>query len=415
MRIKHPTQKRAAIYKQSKSPFWYLDYYIDINGNSKRKQVNTKTEDKDKAFDQLNEVILVNRLVKEGKIDLKETKYISVSDLAKKKIKELNKEKTEKVIYKDYIRKLKEIEEHYKKFDIKKLNKAELRNYFSNKKYSQTQLRITRKAFLYIFEEAEENGYIEIIPTFPKVNLKEKVSRESFDKDKLEILKQRYLKKSANGKSYKTRENFELLYYFVSILEETGIRYGELREIENKNIIKEGTNTLLKLNKSKTSKRTVLVSIQAAFLINKIKDDNKKYLFERKTDQFLPNFSQIYKTDKDSNEEYFKELEISDKTIYCIRHTFINKKIKEGKDLYQLAMHCGTSLKMIEEWYQDTIINSDYNNIYDDKEVDLLDQLADQISRDLGQTKENNPERILKREIEEGYQEVSIEDFLKHN
>ena len=78
-------------------------------------------------------------------------------------------------------------------------------------------------------------------------------------------------------------------------------------------------------------------------------------------------------------------------------------------------MHCGTSLKMIEEWYQDTIINSDYNNIYDDKEVDLLDQLADQISRDLGQTKENNPERILKREIEEGYQEVSIEDFLKHN
>ena len=290
MRIKHPTQKRAAIYKQKKSPFWYLDYYIDINGKSKRKQVNTKTEDKDKAFDQLNEVILVNRLVKEGKIDLKDSTYKSVSEIAQKKIKELNKEKDIKIIYKDYIRKLKEIEEYYKKFDIKKLNKAELRSYFSGKKYSQTQLRITRKAFLYIFEEAEENGYIEIIPTFPKVNLKEKIRRESFESEKLEILKDRYLKKSANAKNYKTKENFELLYYFNSILKETGIRYGELREIENKNIIKDGNHTLLKLEKSKTSKRTVLISVQAEFFIMKIQDNSKKYLFER-SDNVIPNFS----------------------------------------------------------------------------------------------------------------------------
>lgn len=397
MRIKHPTQKRAAIYKQSKSPYWYLDYYIDINGKQKRKQVNSKTEDQNKAFDQLNEVILVNRLVKEGKIDLKDSSYKSVSEIANKIIKDLDKKKNIKTIYKDYIRKLKEIEKHYKKFDIKKLNKAELRNYFNKSEYSQTQLRITRKAFLYIFEEAEENGYIEIIPTFPKVNLKEKIRRESFDKDKLEILKDRYLEKSANAKNYKTKENFELLYYFVSILEETGIRYGELRQIENKNIIKEGNHTLLKLEKSKTSKRSVLISVQAEFFIMKIQDNSKKYLFER-SDNVIPNFSQIFKTDKECNFDFFKELEILDKTIYCIRHTFINKKIKEGKNLYQLAIHCGTSLKMIEEWYADIIVNSDYNNIYDNKEVDLLDQFADTMILDFVKNKKYNPKKILSKE-----------------
>ena len=89
MRIKHPTTKRAAIYKQKNSPYWYLDYYIDIDGKTKRKQINSKTEDKDKAFDQLNEIILVNRLVREGKIDLKDTHYKSVNEIAKIIIKTL--------------------------------------------------------------------------------------------------------------------------------------------------------------------------------------------------------------------------------------------------------------------------------------------------------------------------------------
>jgi integrase len=393
MRIKHPTTKRAAIYKQKNSPYWYLDYYIDIEGKTKRKQINSKTEDKDKAFDQLNEIILVNRLVREGKIDLKDTHYKSVNEIAKIIIKTLEPSIKQKPIHKAYIRKLKEIEKHYKKFDIKKLKKAELRNYFNKLEYSQTQLRITRKAFLYIFEYAEENNYIEVIPTFPKVVLKEKNRRESFDIEKLDILKERYLKKSVTTKNKIAKENFELLYYFVSILEETGIRYGELRELETKNIIKDNGNTLLKLDKSKTSKRTVLISIQAAFLIMKI-NHKQKYLFERK-DGVIPNFTQIFKTDKESDEKYFKSLNIFDKTIYCIRHTFINKKIKEGKDLYQIAIHCGTSLKMIEDWYSDMIVNSDYNNIYDDQKVDLLDQLADQIGRDFEQTKKYHPEKII--------------------
>jgi integrase len=387
MRIKHPTTKRAAIYKQKNSPYWYLDYYIDIEGKPKRKQINSKTEDKDKAFEQLNEVILVNRLVKEGKIDLKDSSYKSVSDITKIIIKRLDKLKNKKTIYIDYIRKLKEIEKNYTKFDIKKLKKAELRNYFNEDEYSQTQLRITRKAFLYIFEYAEENNYIEIIPTFPKVELKEKIRRESFEKEKLDILKDRYLAKSSLTKNKKAKENFELLYYFISILEETGIRYGELRELETKNIIEENNNTLLKLEKSKTSKRTVLISVTAAFLITKI-NNNQKYLFERKLDGVIPSFTQIFKTDKDSNKDFFEELNILDKTIYCIRHTFINQKIKEGKDLYQIAIHCGTSLKMIEEWYSDMIVNSDYNNIYDDN--NLLDDLADVVMNDYAKEQSTN-------------------------
>jgi integrase len=391
MRIKHPTDNKACLYKQKGSKKWYLEYYIEVNGKKKRKQKSAKTEDQTSAMRQLDEILLVSRLVKEGKIDLKDSHYKSVNEIIKIIIKRLEKAPKQKSIYKDYIRKLKDIEEYYKKFDIKKLNKAELRDYFDNKEYSQTQLRITRKAFSYIFEYAEENNYIETVPKFPKVELKEKIRRESFDKKSLDILKERYLKKSAESNNYKTKENFELLYYFVSILEETGIRYGELRELETKNIIQDDEKTLLKLEKSKTSKRTVLISIQASFLIMKI-NNHQKYLFER-SDRVIPNFTQVYKTYKESNEEYFKYLNIFDKTIYCIRHTFINQKIKEGKDLYQIAIHCGTSLKMIEDWYSDMIVNSNYNNMYDDQKIDLLDQLADSIALDYGRTKENNPEK----------------------
>ena len=221
----------------------------------------------------------------------------------------------------------------------------------------------------------------------------EKIRRESFDKDKLEILKERYLKKSSETKNKIAKENFKLMYYFISILEETGIRYGELRQLETKNIIEDNGKTLLKLEKSKTSKRTVLIPIQASYLITKI-NNNQKYLFER-SDGVIPNFTQVFKTDKDSNKKYFENLNIFNKTIYCIRHTFINQKIKEGKDLYQIAIHCGTSLKMIEEWYDDMIVNSDYNNIYDDKKVDLLDQLADSMILDFTQTKKYHPEKII--------------------
>jgi integrase len=383
MRIKHSTNSRASIYKQKGSKKWYLDYYIEIDGKPTRKQISSRTTDEKEALTQLDEIILVNRLVKEGKIDLKEKKYISINKITQVIIKRLKKPTKPKKIYKEYIRILKIIEIYYKNFDIKKLNKAELRNFFSDDDYSQTNLRVIRKGFLYIFEYAEENGYIETIPKFPQVELKKPVKRESYTKEELEFLKERFLKISRRNSNTVIKDNFRLMYFFICILEETGIRYGELRELETKNIISENGNTLLKLDKSKTSPRKVLIPIQAEFLIDQI-NNNQKYLFER-TDGKIPDFSKVFQTEKSRNIEIYKTLKIEDKTIYCVRHTFINEKIKEGKELFYIAQHCGTSLKMIQDFYADMIVNRDYNNIYDNE--NLSDQMADIIIKDYEQEK----------------------------
>lgn len=370
MRIKHDREKTASIYKQQGSKKWYLEYYIEIEGVRKRKQVSSKTEDKKEAFRQLEEILTVTKLIKEGKINLKETNYKSVNEICDVIIKRLLKIINKKTIYKAYIRKLKEIKEEFKNIDIKKLEKPQLRCFFEKKEYSQTQLNVTRKSFLYIFEYAEENNLINKIPSFPKIEMLEKEKRESFKKEDLKILKERFYFISEIHKNKITRENFKLLYYFISILEETGLRYGELREIENKNIIKKENETFLIIDKSKTNKRTVLISIKANFLIEKIKNKSK-YLFERE-DGKIPDFTQIFGRDREKNKNYYKELNIYKKTIYCIRHTFINEKIKEGKQLFYIAQHCGTSLKMIEDFYSDMIVNRDYNNIYNNTENDNL-------------------------------------------
>ncbi len=379
MRIKHPTE-RAAIYKQGKSNNWYLDYYIVVDGKNKRKQKGAFTQDKEEAMRQLEEIILVNRLVREGKIDLKETHYKSVSDIAKIIIKRFKKSENKKPIYKDYIRKLKEILKEYKNFDIKKLDKPELRKFFFNKTYSQTQLRITRKSFSLIFEYAEENNFIEKIPTFPSVDLKEKEERESYTEEELKFLKNRFTELSQTSKNKKGRENFLLLYYFIELLELTGIRYGELREIKTNNIYQRDNQTYIKIDKSKTAKRTILSPKNAVFIIEKL-DKGQEYLFERE-DKKIPDFSQVLQGDRQRNEKLYKELNIHHKTLYNIRHSFINKKIIEGKELFMIAQHCGTSLQMIQEYYSDMIVNRDYNNIYQSDFETEMDEWADMIIMD---------------------------------
>jgi integrase len=412
MREKHPTNSKASIYKQKGSKNWYLDYYIELDGKTKRKQVSSKTSDKKEALRQLDEILIVARLIKEGKIDLKEKNYKSVSDIAKIIIKRLEKPTKPKSIYKEYIRILRQIEKHYKNFDIKKLNTAELRTYFNEDEYSQTNIRVIRKGFLYIFEYAEENNLIDKIPKFPKVEIKKPVKRESFEKEELDIVKERMLKISRRNSNITIKENFNLMYYFLYILEETGIRYGELRELETKNIIEQNGSTFLKLVKSKTNKRRVLISVKAAFLILKI-NNNQKYLFER-TDGKIPDFSKIFQTEKSRNIEIYKKLNIENKTIYCVRHKFINEKIQEGKELFMIAQHCGTSLKMIQDFYADQIVNRDYNNIYNSNTS--LDDLADAIGRDYEYTKEHSPELIVKLDDDNiNIQNKGIEDLLNQS
>lgn len=366
-----------------------MEYYVQINGRKTRKQKATGTDNKEEAFKQLEEVLLVARLVEEGKIDLKETNVKTVKTVCKKVIKELDDKTIQKVIYKDYKRKLKDISEFYNTLNIRDLDRLALKKYF-NKPFSATQLRISRKAFRLVFEYAEEHNLIEKIPVFPPVEIKKVKEKEDYTDQQIRELQYRYLEKSKSSKNQTARENFKLLSIFINVLNQTGMRFGELKHLRVEDITTEDDQTYFKIRKSKvdSAKRKILVDISINQVIKPIYSKGKKYLFER-LDGVLPDFTNIYRGDRDRYIKDFKSAGLEDFTLYNIRDCFIKRKIKENKDIYFIAQYVGSSIEMIQRFYAANFINRNYENIHDT--TNDLNHLADML----------NLERIEKMETQD--------------
>lgn len=371
MRIKHPTE-RAAIYKQKGSNKWYIEYYVKINGKNVRKQKSAGTEDKEVALRELDKALLVADYIEQGKIDLKESNNTTVSRIVKKVIKSLEPKLHEKTIYKDYIRKLGDISEALGKTNIKSIDNLTLKSYFDSK-MSQTQLIITKKAFTLIFEYAQDHKYIESFPRFPKVEIKKVEEREAIPESTIYFLVKFFTALSQSSKSSIARENFKLLSYFIILLYQTGMRYGELRHLKNKNIDLDNENILIDKSKVGVS-RQIKISSESRPFFDFLKTD-REYLFSRE-DLKLPDFSQVFKQAKERYIDTWQEYQADKYTLYNIRHSFINKKLLEERNLFFVAMHCGTSIKMIEKYYADLLIAKDKSLIFE-KEEDKMDMWAD--------------------------------------
>ena len=360
-----------------KSKNFYMEYYITIDGKRTRKQKATGTTDQAEAMRQLDEVLLVSRLVEEGKIDLKQSNTKTVNQIAKQVIKELDKRTIQKVIYKDYKRKLNDIAEVYKNLNIKHLDRLKLKEYF-NKPFSNTQLIISRKSFSLIFEYAEENKLIEKIPTFPSVEIKSRKDKENYNDQVIYALYDRFEYLSKNSKNEIGRENFKLLSIFIMLLYRTGMRYGELRNLKTKNIYEENDNYYFKIEKSKVekAKRIILIDTYTVNIVKSNLDKRKEYFFQR-LDGILPQFTQVFKGERDRNIKEYKKINLEEFTLYKIRDMFIKRKIREGKDIYFIATYTGTSIEMIQKHYAANFINRDYQNIHD---IDQdMNDFADQI------------------------------------
>ena len=123
------------------------------------------------------------------------------------------------------------------------------------------------------------------------------------------------------------------------------------------------------IEKSKTRTRKILVDTESrnilTLLLELKKDKNKEtFVFSRIIDHVVPDFSGIIQRDREENPDWYEEKNLENFVLYQLRHSFINKKIIEGKDLLMIAQHCGTSLEMIQKNYLDQIVNRDIENIY---------------------------------------------------
>ncbi len=377
-RWKHP-ETSAYLYKQKQSKNFYMEFYDHRNI---RTQKTTKTDDLETAKRVLERALGVREALLSGDYVTKEKKKVTVKRVCEEKILAMSKSEGLKG-QKENTRHLLLIAEQIGHIDIQKLTKKDLMPIYE-KQLSATKRANFNRAFALLFEYAIDSEYIDKAPSLPTATVKPPNPRESADEKVINGLINYFLTKKR--KTAKAQENAELLALFLMFLNSTGIRYGEARNIKYKDILEPrifqvGEESIsayvLKIGKSKTRTRKILLPDTGNGVINYSKiikirygeyfPSPESYLFGR-ADGVLPDFTNILKEDRKNNIKLYEENGWQDFVCYQARHTFINKKILDGKGLFHIAQHTGTSIEMIQKFYADALQTRDYKQIFNDSD-----------------------------------------------
>lgn len=221
------------------------------------------------------------------------------------------------------------------------------------------------------------NGYLEKVPTFPKISA-QKNRRPAFDRRDWDKLT-RFLREFIKIKHGPTRRDRMLLINYVLVLANTGIRVGEARTLKWRDIrpIKNpedpsAMNVALMV-KGKTGKRDVVArSGEVTKYFNRILELRRTDLTNPKSDVFEkqdvpldsfvfcgPNGKPILSFKNSFNSLIDKAGVATDsygqrRTIYSLRHTYATTRLQQGVNQYVLARNMGTSVAMLEDFYGHT-------------------------------------------------------------
>ncbi|TWB34314.1 tyrosine-type recombinase/integrase [Nitrospirillum pindoramense] len=187
-----------------------------------------------------------------------------------------------------------------------------------------------------------------------------KVSREEFTPDeyrKLHSFARAWIKKGRADKNtwYRT-----MVYNFILVMTNTGMRPPEARNLLWRNIStqtdKHGRKFVRLSVRGKSKHRTLVAVSSVADYLERIREISKA------TGPDDPVFSTI--EGKSSVTLYHDTIErlLTDsglllsasgrrRSTYCFRHTYATFRLTEGVDVYLLAKQMGTSVKMIEDHY----------------------------------------------------------------
>jgi len=369
---KHPKEPATLYYQKGKSKKLFMSYYVEVNGKRTRKQKTTNTEDLEEAKQVLQEQLIFNKLVKEGRFEVTETKKVSCKTAILETIKDIESLKIQKSVYKRYIEKLNILIELIGHIDIRKLSFNDFKPILQEPR-SETQQRYFKTAIRRFLEYSLHKNYIDRIIELPKPAIKQRNKREGIEDKQVDLLTNRFMLKAGKTRGDTKRNNAFLTWKLIRFLYLTGLRLGEATNIKYKNVKvnNEDNNSgaLVLIEKSKTRTRKILVDTESrnilTLLLELKKDKDKEtYVFSRIIDNIVPDFSGIIQRDREENPDWYEENNLENFVLYQLRHSFINKKIIEGKDLLMIAQHCGTSLEMIQKNYLDQIVNRDIENIY---------------------------------------------------
>lgn len=352
-----------------------MEFYDE---NDKRCQISSKTEDLEEAKRKLEERLIVVKLTKSGELFLNKKKVATVEQVCDMTIKELEQKENEKNLI-ETIRHLNKIKAHIGSIDIARLKKEDLRVIY-NKSMSATMNANYRKAFKLLFEKARDKGFISADIELPSSNIKQNAERKVYEEKEVIVdLTSLIFELTDKSKNKKTRYYGFLLIRFIRFLYETGIRYGEALNLRQHNVTTwfeiEKFN-VIKIEKSKTLKRRITITQKIMNILIDVEyykkerfgiGKNGSYFIFADEDNNQVDFTGFLKELKNRYKKEFQKIGMEDFTLYSLRHNFIRRKVKEGMAAIDIATHCGTSIKMIEDYYNKGETPSG-ENIYNDND-----------------------------------------------
>jgi len=364
--------KQAVIYKLSQTKNWYCRIkYVDQAGYWKG---TTGTPDIEKAKIKAIELNLMINSSNNEISQLFRNHKATVEAVAKEFLKKDTINKNDKTIVENYIipkigkqvfSKLKysDIEEYIKSCNIKS------ESTFANHKATLSKL----------FRFAVQNEFIE---STEHLSLDKKEFKNNFLKKETDVItpseyKNMMVMKNQgpfifNVRKEKSKQIRTRLMSMIFIILSTGIRPGnEIEEIEFRDLRfeehKEKLVGFLKIRSGKVSKKhqreiplnNIAAEKFAAMIGPKSKDpkylnelikqspNHRPFYVDGKRPEYARNFSRFVDICK-GNKAIAEEKNI---TLYSFRHSYITTQLKQKRDIYALAKYCGTSVKMIEDFY----------------------------------------------------------------
>lgn len=353
----HPNGK-ARLYLQGGSKKIYMEFYDE---NEKRCQISSKTEDLEEAKRKLEERLIVVKLTKSGDLFLDKKKSKKVEILCDEVIKDLELKKNEKNLT-ETIRHLRKIKEKVGKIEIARLKTDDLKIIY-NESLSITMNANYKKAFNLLFKKAFDAELITKIIELPSSNLKENEERKVYEKEKVDEIILLIHEKTVNSKNEKTRLYGMLIKNLIYFLQATGLRYGEALNLKGYNVKSEMEifdDVIINIEKSKTIKRRISITKRIMNILQNVihyksKDFNisvnsRDLIFGGFENKEI-DFSGFLKELRNRYKKEFEEIEAEEFTLYSLRHSFIRRKLREKMAAIDIASHCGTSVKMIEKYY----------------------------------------------------------------
>jgi integrase len=396
----HINDGDATLFKRGRSPYWQLRYKKAIRGWYHK---SLGTEDLDEATKKAKQILSdADYEQRHGTIKAPTSKFRSVAQLTEDRLGKKSDGKNNAYHQTLAIRKY--LIPFFGNTAINKLNSDDFENYVANvakelkRNPSLTTIRKHNGALKEIYNDAVKGGNIaeyEIPKVLLKLKRVKKQRRGSFSNKEYQFLvkymENTYEKEARNGNEKMKRA---MLRDYVLFLANSGVRCGtESSNIKWRHInwVKDSKgNELLEvyIEESKVTKaegRRVGVRTRGkdkgvARALTRILSRSEKYkdlsldeMLNKKVDEFVfrdksennftTNMGRMFDKLLAELDMKFDETTHEKRTLYSLRHFYISMALRDRRDIYQLAKMCGTSVKMIEEFYADDINARNYDGL----------------------------------------------------